>query len=169
MPVESLHCRGSLGRQMPAGTLRRFSGPAIMMLTAWSLLGCYSYIPVNSSLPTTGSVRVILNDEGAASLRKTLGNDVRQIDGSVAGSKSDSLVIAVEKTFTSSGERFISSGDTVAISRASSERIDIRRISRKRSLLLGLGVIAVVILALAGINGSNGSASGDGQPSPIQP
>ncbi|WP_411280488.1 hypothetical protein [Gemmatimonas sp.] len=149
----------------------RFGAAPVLSLTAWSLLGCYAYQPSSEVLPAAPSanVRVTLNPAGSAFVRQSLGNDVRDIEGVVLRRTADSLVLAVERTYTSANERYQSSGDTVTVAVSGTERVDVRKISRSRSLLFGLGIVAAVALALVGIASSVGGASGDGLPSPIQP
>lgn len=149
----------------------RFTAVASLTLTAWSLLGCYAYIPVSAapSVPVAGNVRITLSPAGTESLQQALGRNVREIEGFVVRSTTDSLAIAVEQTLTSTRERFVSTGDTVVVPVAAAERIQLRQVSRKRSVLLGLGIVATIALALAGIALGSSGASGPGQPGQPQP
>lgn len=162
-PVQSPNDRP---RKHAAG---RFGAVPVLALTAWSLLGCYAYVPVTPASGAATPIRVTLTQNGTAAAQTVLGANVREIEGVVLRSTPDSLEMTVESTFTTTRERFVSQGDRVALSRASIERVQQRQISRKRSFLLGLAAIAVVALALAGISAGDSGASGAGQPGQPQP
>ena len=154
-------------RRSAAGRLR---GASVLVFTAWSLLGCYAYVPVTT---TSGgrppAVRVTLTTAGSTIVQPVLGANVREIEGVLVRSTPDSLEMTVEGTFTSTRERFVSSGSTVALARTSVELVQQRQMSRKRSFLLAFAAVALAALALAGISAGDSGASGTGQPGQPQP
>ncbi len=148
----------------------RFGSASLLLLTAWSLVGCYAYVPVAPARPAepAQAVRVTLNSAGSEFLTKSLGNNVREIEGTVTRSTADTIVLAVEQTTTSTRERFVSKGDTVAVPVRLTESVAVREYSRKKSTLVVLSIATAIVLALVGVaNGA--STSGTGQPGTVQP
>jgi hypothetical protein len=157
----------------------RFTAAPVLALTAWSLLGCYTYTPVagrgtpNTGTPVantaiTGDGRVVLTDAGTAALQSTLGPNIREIDGTILRITADSIVMTVAQTTAISRERFTSTGVTVAIARPLVETVSVRTISRKRSLTFAAITVAVISLAFRVVTAASASGTGDGSGS-IQP
>ena len=147
----------------------RFTAAPFLALTAWSLLGCYTYVPVaGRGVPVTGDGRVTLTDAGTAALAGQLGANVREIDGIILRATADSVVMTVAQTTTTSRERFTSTGVTVAIARPLVQDISARTFSRKRSLTFGAAVVAILSVAFGAVTAASASGAGDG-PSSIQP
>ena len=179
MPVtRSMHTAGQNDRPR-SSVAGRFTAAPVLALTAWSLLGCYTYVPVagrgvpvNStpaiSTPITGDGRVVLTDAGTAALQLTLGPNIREIDGIILRVTADSIVMTVAQTTTVSRERFTSTGVTVAIARPLVEAVSMRTFSRKRSLTFAAVTVTVISLVFRVATAASASASGDGSGS-IQP
>ena len=148
----------------------RFAAFPVLALTTWSLVGCYSYVPITAPQPAelSGSVHVTLTANGTEALKNTLGANVREIGGVVVRSSVDSLVMTIEETISVANERYSSTGNTVALSRSFVQSVAVRRYSRKRSIVLGLILTTFAIVTLGIAAGSSGS-SGTGQPGPPQP
>ncbi len=138
-----------------------------MLLTAWSLLGCYAYIPVNptDSAPISGPVRVVLGPRGTESVRFVLGENVRRIDGSVTRSSSDSLFLRAESSQSLTGETRSQAGIAVTVARADVLTVEKQRTSKRRSWL-ALGVIVVVAIVLGAKLGAGSSGTGEDGPTP---
>jgi hypothetical protein len=155
----------------------RFTAAPVLALTAWSLLGCYTYVPVAgtpasgtpvSGTPMIGDGRVVLTEAGTAAMTGPLGPNVREIDGIILRATADSVVMTVAQTTTTSRERFTSTGVTVAIARPLVQDISARTFSRKRSLTFGGAVLAILSVAFSTITAASASGTGDGGGS-IQP
>jgi len=147
----------------------RFTAAPVLVLTAWSLMGCYTYIPVaGRAVPVTGDGRVVLTDAGTAAMAGPLGPNVREIDGIILRATADSVVMTVAQTTTTSRERFTSTGVTVAIARPLVQDISARTFSRKRSLTFGAAVFAILSVAFSAVTAASASGTGDGAGS-IQP
>ncbi len=148
----------------------RFAAVPVLLLTTWSLVGCYTLVPVTTTTPVMGvrTVRVMLNAAGTTSLQQALGSDVKEIEGIVARSNADTLIIAVAETLTGANQRFVSHGDTVAVARTLVESMSVQQYSRKRTVGLLVAIVSLVLLTIVGIGGVSGF-SGDGQPAPPQP
>lgn len=149
----------------------RLSAVPTLLLATWSMSACYVYVPT-TTVPTrdvSGGVRVLLTPAGSEALARSLGANVRQIEGVVARSSADTLVLAVQRTLTIAGEGFASSGDTVAVQRRYVESVAVQQYSRKRSVGLAVAIVSFVVIALTGIVAGSSGASGTGQPGPSQP
>lgn len=148
----------------------RFAAAPTLLLTAWSLVGCYALTPVATATPVTDSrtVRVVLTAAGTASLQQALGTDVKEIEGIVARSNADTLIFAISETLTGTNQRFVSHGDTVAVARQLVASMSVQQYSRKRTVGLLVAIASFVLLTIIGIAGVSGF-SGDGQPTPPQP
>ena len=169
MPVvRSTHLAGQNDR--PRNSVAgRFTAAPVLALTAWSLMGCYTYIPVaGRAVPVTGDGRVVLTDAGTAAMAGPLGPNVREIDGIILRATADSVVMTVAQTTTTSRERFTSTGVTVAIARPLVQDISARTFSRKRSLTFGAAVFAILSFAFSAVTVAYASGTGDG-PGSIQP
>jgi hypothetical protein len=148
----------------------RFGSASLLLLTAWSLVGCYAYVPVagvRAAVPAS-AVRVTLNAAGSEYLTKSLGNNVREIEGTVTRINADTIVLAVEQTTTTTRERFVSQGDTVAVPTRLAESVAVREYSKKKSTLVVLSIATALVLALVGVT-NGASTSGTGQPGTVQP
>ncbi|MDQ8159450.1 MAG: hypothetical protein P3C12_08580 [Gemmatimonadota bacterium] len=169
MPVtRSTHIAGQNDR--PRNSVAgRFTAAPVLALTAWSLLGCYTYVPVaGQGMPVTGDGRVVLTEAGTAAMTGPLGPNVREIDGIILRTTADSVVMTVAQTTTATRERFISTGVTVAIARPLVQEVTLRTFSRKRSLTFGAAVVAILSVALSAVTAASASGTGDGGGS-IQP
>ena len=147
----------------------RFTAAPVLALTAWSLMGCYTYVPVaGPGVPVTGDGRVVLTEAGTAAMVGPLGPNVREIDGIILRATADSVVMTVAQNTTTSRERFTSTGVTVAIARSLVQEVGVRTFSRKRSLTFGGAVLAILSVAFSAVTAASASGAGDG-PGSIQP
>lgn len=147
----------------------RFAPASVFALTAWSLLGCYNYIPIAATVaPANREGRVVLTAIGTTAMLSQLGPGVREIDGNLLRVTADSVVIAVAQTTTVTRERFTSTGLTVAIARPLVEQVSVRTLSRKRSLTFAVAVASFISIAFGVVVAASASSSGDG-PGIIQP
>lgn len=139
------------------------------MLTAWSLSGCYRYVPVTSDTePVRGEGRVVLTDAGTVAMQPQLGPSVREIDGTIIRLGADSVVMTVSQTLTASRERFTQQGVTVAIPRPLVQSIHQQTFSRSRTAALAAVTAAVISIALRASSGFGFTGSGESGGS-IQP
>ena len=147
--------------------VRRLIGAAVAGLAVASLTGCYAFIPTtDTSLVQTTPVTVRLTAAGAVALQPVLGSAVSEVEGTVLRSSTDSLVVAVENMYTSTRQKFSSSGTTAAIPRSLIDRVQVRTFSRKRTILMVVGSAVVGAVAAASVNSGGGSGNGDPPPPP---
>lgn len=151
----------------------RFAPVPVLALTAWALvvptLGCYRYVPVaRDATPAIGEGTVVLKPAGSVALAQQLGENVREIDGTILRVTPDSLEVLVAQTTTVSRERFTQTAMKVTIARPLVEQVSEKRFARGRTWALVGAVIAVIAIALGA--SSAASSSGDGGTiGPIQP
>lgn len=140
---------------------RRLIGRASIFVAAVSLTGCYAFIPSTSpTLPERTPVTVELTMGGTVALQQTVGQNVNEVEGTVVRSSADTLVVAVENTYTTQRQKFASSGTEVSLPRSYIQVVKVRTFSRKKTVLMAVGSVAGVALAAAVIR-SSGSSSGD--------
>jgi hypothetical protein len=124
---------------------------------------CYAFIPTTSTvLPETTPVTVRLSAAGSVALQQSLGQNVNEVEGAVLRSGPDSLVVAVEKMYTSTRQSFESSGTTTSLPRSYIEEVKVRTFSRKRTVFTILGALALGIGGAASVAGGGGNAPPDG-------
>lgn len=144
---------------------RRLIGAAVACLGITSLTGCYAFIPTtDTSLAQATPVTVRLTAAGSVALQQVLGNAVNEVEGTVLRSSTDSLVVAVENMYTSTRQKFSSSGTTAAIPRPYIDEVKVRTFSRKRTVLMVVGGVVVGAVAATAVN--SGGGSGDPPPPP---
>ena len=132
-----------------------------------SMTGCYVFTPTTIAvLPVSTPVTVELTLGGTVALQPVLGQNVNEVEGTVLRSNADSLVVAVENTYTTTRQKFASSGTQVSLPRTFVQQVKVRRFSRKRTAIFVAGSVAGVAVAAAAISAS-GSNSGDTGGGPI--
>jgi hypothetical protein len=141
----------------------------VLLLTTWSLVGCYRYVPVAQTPndPISGRVILVLNPKGAESVRGVLGENMRRIDGVIARATSDSLYLRADYTQSLTGERIPNFGTPVTVARADLLSFEVQRYSKKRSWLVAGAIAAVIVAVVSSIRlGSSGGAGDDGPTPP---
>jgi hypothetical protein len=113
-------------------------------------------------------VTVTLKLEGTVALQSTLGQGVNELDGTILRSSADTVVIAVENSYTTGRQKFASSGTTASLPRPYIDEVKVRTFSRKRTVLTIVGGIAVAIAAAASVAAATNSGTG-GNGGVIQP
>ncbi len=141
---------------------RRLIGGVSTLACAVSLTGCYAFIPTTTAtLPERTPVTVELTMGGTVALAEVVGQNVNEVEGTVVRSSADSLVVAVENTYTTQRQKFASSGTEVSLPRSYIQVVKVRTFSRKRTVLLIAGTVAGAAVA-ATIGTAGGSSSGEG-------
>jgi hypothetical protein len=164
--------RGATDR--PRSTVAGRVARAILLgpIAAWSLVGCYAYLPVapasaGAAEPPGRTVRVTLTPQGTRRAEPTLGAGVVEVEGVVARATADSLWLAVRTVATGPRDRFASSGAQVTFPRTDLASVELQELSRRRSALLAAGVAAVLATIASMVStSSGGSGTGDTGPSP---
>lgn len=168
-------CRLSKGatdrpRSTVAGRVARAT--LLIPVAAWSLVGCYAYLPA-TSVPggeaafAGRTVRVTLTADGTRRVESVLGAGVVEVEGVLERATADSLQLAVRRVATATREQFASTGASVTLPRTVVARTGVQTVSRTRTALVAAGVAALVASLASLVSASSGgSGSGDTGPSP---
>ena len=142
--------------------------PSLLLIAAL-LAGCYTYAPLPTPTPVSGTrVSAALTDSGSFELARLLGPRIVAVDGRVLSASESALVLAVFRTRNRSEQEASWRGETVSLPHRMVANLQARTFSTGRSLLLtGAVLVGSVALFEAFKTGSTagGPASGGG-PSP---
>jgi hypothetical protein len=140
----------------------------VLALTAWSLTGCYRYVPVSDAAPSVfnGKVRVLLAARGTLAVRGVLGENVRAIEGPVVRATTDSLYLNAEHTTSLVGVRIAMLGTPVAVARADALQVAEQQHSRRRSILTAVALVSGVAILISAISLASSGSPDDG---PVPP
>lgn len=110
-------------------------------------IGCFSYLPVQSTPPAPAQqVGVVINDRGRVLLGDRVGASVDRIDGKVVSRQDGSLVIDVYRVTDLRGNTATWTGERVSIPEEAILGYRARKVSKVKTLLL----VGVVVLAILG-------------------
>jgi hypothetical protein len=134
--------------------------------TLWAALpllgGCYTYDSVGHPAPLAGTrIEAELTGTGAAELAGQLGPDITALRGQVIDSNHVGLLVSLNSVTVRSHERTSWKGEQVRIPLSTVARVNQRRFSLGRSLLLGGAAIGALVAAVVAFDGG-GSAVGGG-------
>lgn len=162
-PVITLERHRSINAGPRNIAARRLVGMAIACVAASSLSACYAFIPNTSAvLPETTPVTVRLTLAGTVALGSTLGQGVNEVEGTVVRSSADTVVVAVEHTYTTTRQKFSSNGTTASIPRPFIQDVKVRTFSRKRTILTIAGGVGLAALGAVAVNAGGASGTGGG-------
>ena len=138
------------------------SSSVVRLVLLTTLLGsCHRYEPIAPATVARGtSVAVSLTDYGTANLGRLLGMGVGTIEGTLVSASDSSYTLAVQMVRQRNGVETPWRGEQVTIPRADVAEIRQRRLSRGKSALATLAVIAA---AVGAVDTFIGTGSG-GQP-----
>ena len=148
---------------------RRLVAVAMTLTIATAMSGCYAFIPTtNPALAATTPVTVTLTLAGTVALQQTHGQGVNEIEGSVLRSSTDSLVVAVDNTYTTTRQKFSTNGTTAEIPRPYIDQVKVRTFSKRRTLFMIFGGAVVGAAAGATVVAGGGNSPPVG-PGPVPP
>lgn len=105
---------------------------------------CYSYVPVRST-PTPGTqVALEVTDEGRVALNDKIGPGVVRLEGTLAGVEGDEILVDANAAKQIQGYISELGGVRVRLPQRYVTRMDERQLSRKKTLLVVGGIVAVV-------------------------
>ncbi len=148
-------------------TLRRTTALLTCLSLATSTTACAVYTPLDrDAARSVGEARIDLTERGTLELSPRIGAGVVSVDGRVRTLTDSTVEVALVQTVTRSGDSQQWLGEPLVIPLGYVNRFLRRQPSTKRSLLLGAGVLAGVVLAGAafaiGSSGSGGNTGGGG-------
>ena len=131
----------------------RVSATAILAMGVAA--GCYNYSPLVTPSPDTGSyVSVILTSAGSQALAPAIGPNVFAVRGHYIGASDGALLLSVTSVELQRGDALPWAGERLAVPNDYVASLELRRLSRGRSLLLaGVGVVGVVAVGSITLTG----------------
>jgi len=126
---------GSLRRRRRAASLLA----AVMLANT----ACYTYVPVMSAAPHPGEhVAFDITDMGRVRLNEQLGANVARVEGMVSANEGNDYLLSVTKVAYFNAPAANWTGERVRVSRDVIARVEERRFSKGRTLLLVGGTLA---------------------------
>lgn len=167
-PDDKMDCRSARLHRRRYGVAHRVRAGAALLLLLPSIGGCYRYVPVSETSPTTGTdIAVGISDRGRVALFSQLGPGVRRLRGRLMRMTDSALVLgvsAVEYVGAASAAQW--TGEVVSVPREYVTDVGERRLSRTRSWLMA-GVVALLAAAVSTIAiGGFGDDAGDNRVPP---
>jgi hypothetical protein len=105
---------------------------------------CYSYAPVRSTPQPGAQVALEVTDEGRVALNEKIGPGVVRLEGTLAGMEGDELLVDASAVRQVRGYITDLGGVRVRLPQKYVTRMDERRFSRSRTLMVVGGVVAIV-------------------------
>lgn len=133
---------------------RRFVGCVCAGLLAMQI-GCYSYLPLQTSMPATGRrIAVVLNDRGRALVSEKLGSAMDKVDGLLVSAGESSVTLEVYRTTDLRGNEASWTGEKVQLPKDGITGYQERQLSKKRTTLLVAGVVVGItaMMTMANLN-----------------
>ena len=113
-------------------------------------IGCFSYLPVQSSPPAPAQqVGVVINDRGRVLLGDRVGASVDRIDGKIVSRQNGALVVDVYRVTDLRGNTATWTGERVSIPEEAILGYRARTLSKFKTFLL-VGTIALAIISSLG-------------------
>jgi len=132
------------------------------LLLTTLLAACHRYEPVTAATVASGSnVAVSLTDYGTANLGRLLGMGVGTVEGNLVSVSDSAYTLTVQVVRQRNGVETFWRGERVAIPRTDVAEIRQRRLSRSKSALATVAVLAAAFGAVEAFIGT-----GSGSPSP---
>ena len=130
-------------------------------VAVWVLQACYTLqpIPDRNSPPLGLIVAVDITDAGRAALGGSMGPEISQIEGRLAGNEGDVFEIAVTAVRLLRGGEQVWKGEKVQVPRAYVSRMYEKRLSKGRTV--AASAVTVGVIAYFASKGLLGSIFGD--------
>ena len=134
----------------------------LALVLATLLAACHRFEPVTAATVARGStVAVSLTDYGTANLGRLLGMGVGTIEGNLVTVSDTTYTLAVQLVRQRNGIETFWRGEQVAIPRGDVAEIRQRRLSRSKS---ALATVALLAAAYGAVEAFIGTGSGSGPP-----
>ena len=133
------------------GIPRRLMGGLTLLLVLFQV-GCYSYLPLQTELPRSPEVRIVLNDRGRVQVGEGMGPFVEWVEGAVAAEDSTNIRLKVSRVVYLRGGTSIWTGEEVEIPKSGIMGFQARQFSKARSWALAGATAAVVVYSILSIN-----------------
>jgi hypothetical protein len=131
---------------------RRFVG-GLCAATLLLQMGCYTYQPLQTSVPATGSrIAVVLNDRGRAAVGDRLGSAIDKVDGLLVEGGGSDVTLEVYRTIDLRGNAATWTGERVQLPKDGITGYQGRQFSKRRTYLLVGSVVAVIVATAFAVN-----------------
>lgn len=141
---------------------------AVVPLGLLVLSACYTYAPLVGENPGLGDdVRVRLSQAEAVRVSDMTGRPIRTLEGRVFRVASDSLTLDVGWGAVYAGTPFAGRRDTLSFHERDLLELDRKELSRGRTALLGVGLVAAIVMIVTSVTGGgsgDGPGNGNGDP-----
>ena len=130
--------------------------------------GCYKYVPVQvATVNPQEDVRVLVTESAAARLSRDLGTYTTSLEGRVGQEAHDSVSVSVTVTRAYRGRQIESGRQTMFLGAGEVVEVHRRQLSRTRTVLAGVGVVAgFALLANSVVQWMDPNPSSDEGPPP---
>jgi hypothetical protein len=133
----------------------------ILWVTLPLIGACYTYDSVGQPAPVAGArIEAELTGTGSAQLAGQLGHDITTLRGQVIDSNDVGLLVALNSVTLKNHERTSWKGERVRIPLSTVARVNQRRFSLGRSLLLGGAAIGAMVAAVVAFDGGGSGVGG---------
>jgi hypothetical protein len=151
---------------MPSRTgIRRMARGLLAVAAGMAATGCYTYVPVTT--PTPGATVRLHVPVHTSAVARNLAPSSVEVEGTLL-SAGDTLVLETESTREAGTFRQVMLMDTMRVSRGDLDGVDLRTLSKGRTVVFGLAVAAATAGVAIGIanavSGSQGGQDGGGKP-----
>ena len=127
--------------------------------------GCYTAVPIAASDARMGKrISVDLTDAGTVQMTSQVGPRIRSLTGDVATTTDGELVLALRSVSDVRGIESLWGGEQVTIPRTSIGGVTERRLSRGKTALFAVGMVAGLILAARLVGAIGGGEDRGGEP-----
>lgn len=106
---------------------------------------CFAYAPVRSTPAPGSQVALEITDEGRVALNEKIGPGVVRLEGTLAGVEGDDLLVDASAARQVRGYVSELGGVRVRLPQRFVTRMDERRFSKKRTLMVGGALVGVVV------------------------
>jgi hypothetical protein len=117
---------------------------SLVVATQLLTTACYAYAPVQTTPQAGAQVALEVTDEGRVALSDKIGPGVVRLEGTLAAVEGDELLVDASSVRQVRGYISDLGGVRVRLPKRYVTRMDERRLSRTRSLLVVGGVVAIV-------------------------
>jgi hypothetical protein len=143
---------------------------ALALLVVLVVNGCYSYHPLESPAPASGTrVAADLTDSGSLAMASQIGPGIISVRGEVVESSSDGLLLALISVLGRNDQEMFWRGEQVQIPLITVARVQQRRFALGKTILFGgvvVGGLFAAVAAFTGDGSGGGGGGGGGGPSP---
>jgi len=137
-------------RRSRSETIAQRSVSVLCALALALQIGCFSYLPVQSTPPAPAQqVAIVINDRGRVLLGDRVGASVDRIDGKVVSRQNGALVLDVYRVTDLRGNTATWTGERVSIPEEAILGYRARKLSKFKTFLL-VGTIAMAIISSLG-------------------